>query len=184
MSNGSTSICQQPVSALRVETTCASTRVSMHSSIIGDEHESRIVTALSFLYSAHNLKAPSSFGAKTTGVAHSLYAGFTTLTASVFSISDLSKSRVSGLAPYSTECIGHILVVSPSTWCLPGEIQPKYSFCTNWHGVSILKNSSLYLDFSSRMTIALRQFVNFVFLKVNVGDFSSVLAVPTTLGSD
>lgn len=64
----------------------------MYLSIIGNQYESSIATALSFLWSPQNFKAPFFFGAKCTSKAHLVCAGSIKLLGSIFSISSVLKS--------------------------------------------------------------------------------------------
>lgn len=131
-----------------------------------------------------DLNVPAFFGPLRTDETYTICARFITFNASLFSISDLSKSRVFGPARNSTECNGRITADSRSTRCLTVKTWPTCPSNVDWNGVNMSINLSLYFEYTLGMTIDLLHSVSSIFWDVGGGDSVSALSVRKTLGSD
>lgn len=124
----------------------------MYLSILGSGYELRIVAALSFLLSTQNLKFPSFIGSRTTAKANLVCAGSIIFVASLFSILILSNTPALYSARHGTKSIGRIVGDSRSIRCFMVSIRPKYPFHIDWGTVRRLTHSSLYFEYSLKMT--------------------------------
>lgn len=122
--------------------------------------------------------------AKTTDEAHLVSADSITFIASMISIFKLSKLGVFWAARYGFECIRRRVGDLKSILNLTVEIRARWPSHMDWNGTSLSINASLYYEYWAEMMIDLRKSACLSFWDVEADDFSFVLMVPTTFGSD
>lgn len=87
----------------------------MHSSILGNRYQERVIMVLSFTYSMQERNVPSVFITTWTGDTHSVWAGSMILMRSMVLIFYFLRSRAFLQARYRSACIVRIIDDSNTT---------------------------------------------------------------------
>lgn len=156
----------------------------MHSSILGNDYESQVVTAFSSSYSTRKCNFLAYLGAKMTGKARPVRTGSMKFIASVLSIFNVLKSQTFGPARYGTKYIKRLTANYNTTRFLTVDIRPRCPSHILKNIPSILRNSSRYFMYLSGTDIDSRQALIFLSSRIIVEDRLSIVTLLTTFIDD